>query len=101
MQVVLTPQAEKALRQELARSPGRQPEDVVEQALTELSGRAVAAPALDRGTTPEDFRAWLAELRRGTRPATHLEKETFSRQMIYQSATSRACKCMPPALPLS
>ena len=84
MQITLTPEAEEALRQELARSPGRQPEEIVEQALTEMSRRAILAPQVTAGTTHEDFRAWLAELRQGAKPASHLDNETFSRQMIYQ-----------------
>ena len=84
MQVTLTPRAEEALRQQLAHSPGRQPEEVIEEALTEM-GRRTGAP---RGTgavaAPESFRPWLRELREGSRPAPHLAAETFTREMIYR-----------------
>jgi len=84
MQVTLTPQAEEALRQQLARSPGRQPEEIVEEALTELTRRVAAPVTTKSGTAREDFRAWLLELRRGAPPAPHVANETFSRQMIYE-----------------
>ena len=84
MQITLTTEAQEALRRELARSPGRQPEEIVEQALTELSQRADPASQIKPGTTHKDFRAWLAELRQGARPVPHVENETFSREMIYQ-----------------
>jgi hypothetical protein len=83
MQVTLTPQAEEALRQYLARSPGRQPEEIVEEALTEMGPRVVSS-ATKAGMTPEDFRTWLQELRQGAKPAPHLVNETFPRDMIYQ-----------------
>jgi hypothetical protein len=83
MQVTLTPQAEDALRRQLARSPGRRPEEIVEKALTEMGQRAVSSPT-KTGMTPEDFRAWLQKLRQGAEPAPHLVNETFPREMIYQ-----------------
>jgi hypothetical protein len=83
MQVTLTARAEEALRRQLARSPGRQPEEIVEEALTEI-GRGVVSSATKRGMTAEDFRAWLQELREGAKPAPHLVNETFRREMIYQ-----------------
>lgn len=86
MQVTLTPEAEEALRQELARSPGRPPEEIVEQALTEMSRRAVPATSPTKtAATPEEFRTWLAELRLGARPAPPLDNEAFSRQMIHHN----------------
>ena len=84
MQVTLTPQAEEALRQQLARSPGRQPEEIVEEALTEMGRRVVVSSAIKTGMAPEHFRAWLQELRQGAKPAPHLVNETFPREMIYQ-----------------
>ena len=84
MQVTLTPQAEEALRQQLARSPGRQPEEIVEEALTEMGRRVVVSSATETGMTRDDFRAWLQELRQGAKPAAHLVNETFPREMIYQ-----------------
>jgi MoxR-like ATPase len=82
MQVTLTPQAEEALRRQLARSPGRQPAEIVEEALTEM-GRHALSSAAGAGKTAEDFRAWLQELREGAAPAPHLANETFPREMIY------------------
>jgi len=84
MEVTLTPQAQEALRQELVRSPGRRPEEIVEEALTELGRRAAASSATNGGMTREDFRAWLGELRQGGKPAPGLAEETFSREIIYQ-----------------
>jgi len=84
MEVTLTPQAEAALRQELIRSPGRRPEEIVEEALTDLGRRAAASSATNGVTTREDFRAWLGELRRGAKPVPGLAEETFSREIIYQ-----------------
>ncbi len=84
MHVTLTPRAEEALRQQLARSPGRRPEEIVEEALTELGQRVALPSATKNRTTSEDFRAWLRELRQGAKPAPHLAKETFPRKMIYQ-----------------
>jgi len=84
MEVTLTPQAEEALRQELARSPGRRPEEIVEEALTELSRHAAASFATNGGMARQDFRAWLGELRQGAKPAPGLAEETFSREVIYQ-----------------
>jgi hypothetical protein len=84
MEVTLTAQAEMALRRELARSPGRQPEEIVEEALTEMGRRVDVSAATRTETTPEGFRAWLRELRQGAKPATHLVNETFPRDMIYQ-----------------
>jgi phytoene/squalene synthetase len=84
MEVTLTAQAEEALRRELARSPGRQPEEVVEQALTEMSRRSDVSSATGTAMTRDGFRAWLQELRQGTRPAPHLVNETFPREMIYR-----------------
>jgi hypothetical protein len=84
-QITLTPQAEEALRQQLARSPGRHPEEIVEEALTEMGRRAVVSSATKTGMTPEGFRAWLQELRQGAEPAPHLVNETFPREMIYQN----------------
>ncbi len=84
MKVTLTAQAEEALRRELARSPGRQPEEIVEEALTEM-GRRINAPSAPRAAlTPEDFRSWLRQLRQRTKPASHLTNGTFPREMIYQ-----------------
>jgi hypothetical protein len=83
MQVTLTPEAEEALRRQLARSPGRQPEEIVEEALTEMC-RHVVSSATKAGITPQDFRVWLQELREGAKPAPHLVNETFPREMIYQ-----------------
>jgi hypothetical protein len=84
MEVTLTPQAEQALRQQLARAPGRQPEEIVEEALTEMARRGGAPSAPKPGMTREDFRAWLQELRRGAKPDPSFANETFPRQMIYQ-----------------
>ena len=84
MQVTLIPQAEEALRQQLSRSPGRQAEEIVEEALTEMGRRVVGSSAAKTGMKPEDFRAWLQELRQGAKPAPHLVDETFPREMIYQ-----------------
>ena len=82
MQVTLTPQAEEALRQQLARSPGREPAQIVEEALIEL----VRRPAVHSAKTPisENFHAWLRELRQGTEPIPDLANETFRREAIYQ-----------------
>jgi hypothetical protein len=61
MQVTLTPQAEQALREQLARSPGREPAQIVEEALTELVRRQAARKA--ESPTAKDFHAWLREFR--------------------------------------
>jgi hypothetical protein len=84
MQVTLTPQAEEALRRQLARAPGRQPEEIVEEALAEMAQRVAVIPATETWMTREDFRAWLRELRQGAKPDPRLANETFPRQMIYQ-----------------
>jgi len=82
MQVTLTPQAEEALRQQLARSPDREPAQIVEEALTELVRRQSVRSA---GTpTTKDFHAWLRELRQGVGPVPDLAHETFRREVIYQ-----------------
>ena len=82
MQVTLTPQAEQALRQEMARSPGREPAQIVEEALTELVRRETPQPATN--PTSKDFGSWLQELRRGAEPVLDLANETFRREAIYQ-----------------
>jgi len=82
MEVTLTAQAEEALRQQMARSPGREPAQIVEEALTELVQRQAGRPATS--TTPQDFSAWLRELRQGVEPARDLAQETFRRETIYQ-----------------
>jgi hypothetical protein len=82
MQVTLTPQAEQALRQELSRSPGREPAQIVEEALTELAQRQVARSG--KTSTAEDFHAWLRQLRQGVEPVPDLANETFGREGIYQ-----------------
>ena len=82
MQVTLTPQAEEALRQQLARSPGREPAQIVEEALTELVRRPAAQAA--KTPAPKNFRAWLRELRQGVEPVPELAHETFRREAIYQ-----------------
>ena len=81
MQVTLTPQAEEALRQQLARSPGSEPAQIVEEALTEMAQRQAAHP----GKTPasRNFQAWLRELRQGIEPVPDLANETFRREAIY------------------
>ncbi len=82
MQVTLTPQAEQALRQQLARSPGREPAQIVEEALTELAQRQ--APRSAKTRTSKNFHAWLQELRQGIEPVPGLANETFRRAAIYQ-----------------
>ena len=82
MQVTLTPQAEQALRQQLARSPGREPAQIVEEALTEMAQRQVARSG--KTSASEDFYAWLRQLRQGVEPVPDLANETFGREAIYQ-----------------
>lgn len=82
MQVTLTPQAEEALRQQLARSPGREPAQIVEEALTEMAQRQAARSA--KTATPKSFHAWVQELRQGVEPVPDLANETFGREAIYQ-----------------
>jgi len=82
MQVTLTPQAEQALRQQLARSPGREPAQIVEEALTEMAQRQVARSG--KTSASEDFHDWLRELRQGIEPVPELANETFRREVIYQ-----------------
>ena len=82
MQVILTPQAEEALRQQLVRSPGREPAQIVEAALTDMAHRQAARSA---PTPPsKNFQAWLQELRQGIEPVPDLANETFRRDAIYQ-----------------
>jgi hypothetical protein len=82
MQVTLTPQAEQALRQQLALSPGREPAQIVEEALTEMAQRQVARSG--KTSAAEDFHAWLRQLRQGVEPVPDLANETFRREAIYQ-----------------
>ena len=82
MQITLTPQAEQALRQQLARSPGREPEQIVEEALTEMAQRQTARSA--KTPASKNFHAWLRELRQGIEPVPELANETFRREAIYQ-----------------
>jgi hypothetical protein len=82
MQVTLTPQAEQALRQQLARSPDREPAQIVEEALTEMAQRQIISSA--KTPTSRSFHAWLGELRQGTQPVPDLANETFRREAIYQ-----------------
>jgi hypothetical protein len=82
MQVTLTPRAEQALRQQLARSPGREPAQIIEEALTELARSQATRPG--KGPTPKDFHAWLQEFRQGGEPVPDLANETFRRETIYQ-----------------
>lgn len=82
MQVTLTPQAEQALRRQLARSPGREPEQIVEEALTDMAQRQAARSAAT--PTSRNFDAWLRELRQGVEPVSDLANETFRREAIYQ-----------------
>ena len=85
MQVTLTAKAEQSLREELVRSPGRKPEEVVEEALAVLGRREAALePSRRAPKVAPEFHAWLRELRRGAKPAPHLSNQTFSREMIYQ-----------------
>jgi hypothetical protein len=82
MQVTLTPQAEEVLRQQLARSPGREPAKIVEEALTEMAQRQAV---LSAKTAPrKNFHAWVQELRQGVEPVPGLANETFRREAIYQ-----------------
>jgi hypothetical protein len=82
MQVTLTPQAEQALRQQLARSPGREPAQIVEEALTEMADRQAVRSA--QTPTSKNFHAWLRELRQGIEPVPDFANETFRREAIYQ-----------------
>jgi hypothetical protein len=82
VQVTLTPQAEQALRQQLARSPGREPAQIVEEALTEMADRHAARSA--QTSTSRNFHAWLRELRQGFEPVPELANKTFRREAIYQ-----------------
>lgn len=82
MQVTLTPQAEQALRRQLARSPGREPEQIVEEALTDMAQRQADRSAAT--ATARNFDAWLRELRQGVEPVSDLANETFRREAIYQ-----------------
>ena len=82
MQVTLTPQAEQALRQQLARSPGREPAQIVEEALTEMAQRQAARPGKSSGS--KNFHAWLRELSQDVEPVPDLANETFRREAIYQ-----------------
>jgi MoxR-like ATPase len=82
MQVTLTPQAEQALRQELARSPGREPAQIVEEALTDMAQRQAARSA--KTTTSKNFHDWLREFRQGLEPLPDLANETFRPEAIYQ-----------------
>ena len=82
MVVTLTAQAEDALRQQLARSPGREPAQIVEEALTELVRRQAGRSATS--LSPQDFSTWLREFREGIEPAPDLANETFRRETIYQ-----------------
>jgi len=82
VQVTLTPQAEQALRQQLARSPGREAAQIVEEALTEMTQRQAARPA--KVSTSKDFHDWLGELRQGIEPVPDFANETFRREAIYQ-----------------
>ena len=82
MQVTLTPQAEEALRQQLARSPDREPAQIVEEALTEMAQRQAAGSA--KTPTSRNFHAWLRELRQGIEPVPDLANEAFRREAIYQ-----------------
>ena len=75
MQVTLTAQAQEALRRELARSPGREPEQIVEEALTEMAQRQAVRHA--NTLSSQDFDAWLRESRQGIEPAPDLIDETF------------------------
>jgi predicted transcriptional regulator len=87
MQVTLTPQAEQVLRQQLARSPDREPAQIVEEALTEMAQRQAARPA--QTSTSQDFHAWLRELRQGVEPVPDLANETWRREAIYQGGRGR------------
>lgn len=82
MQVTLTPQAERVLRQQLANSPGHEPAQIVEEALTEMAQRRAERSALPPKS--KDFHAWLRELRQGVEPVPDLASETFRREAIYQ-----------------
>ena len=82
MQITLTPQAEEALRQQLARSPGREPAQIIEEALTEMAQRQGAHST--QGLTATNFQAWLQEFRLGSEPDPSLASETFRREAIYQ-----------------
>jgi len=82
MEVTLTAQAEEALRRQLARSPGRAPAQIVEEALTEMARRQASNP--EKTPPSRDFHAWLGELRQGVEPVPDLATETFRREAIYQ-----------------
>lgn len=81
MKVTLTPQAEEALRQQLARSPGREPAQIVEEALTEFVRRQANHSLKEKAG---DFQGWLRDLRQGVEPIPELANETFRREAIYQ-----------------
>ena len=81
MEVTLTPQAEQALRRQLALSPGREPAQIVEEALTEMAQRQAVRSAKTQES--KNFHAWLEELRQGVRPVPELENETFRRETFY------------------
>ncbi len=82
MQVTLTPQAEEALRQQLACSPGHEPAQIVEEALTEMAQRQAVRSA--KTAPSKNFHAWVQELRQGAEPLPDLAHETFRREAIYQ-----------------
>jgi len=82
VEITLTPQAEEALRQQLARSPGREPAQIVEDALTEMAQRQAVRSG--KTSTSNNFPAWLRELRQGSEPFPGLANETFRRETIYQ-----------------
>lgn len=61
--------------------PGREPEQIVEEALTEMAQRQTARSA--KTPASKNFQVWLRELRQGTEPIPDLANETFRREAIY------------------
>ena len=95
MNIRLTPNSEQILREQLTRGHFRSPEEVIERALQALVSQpgspvaeqqAVNASLLSPAAqTPEQFAAFLDGLGAYSNEIPPMPRETFSREMIYQS----------------
>ena len=89
MQITLTAHSEQLLRAALARSPGRSPAEIVEQALAERAERETATLARARLPEPtrlssEEFQGALDRMARFSDKIPALPIEAFSRESFYE-----------------
>jgi hypothetical protein len=82
MQVELSPQAEKLLRDILSYHPGQCASDVIDRALAQLHPTTAAA-IQQRRLNPDRFEVFLRDFAQFSSKIPELGNQTFSRETIY------------------